>query len=65
MTTTVDKVPIVTGGWRGIGKAIALRLARDGFAVVIGYAGNQARADDTVEKIKAQGGPAIAVTSSA
>jgi 3-oxoacyl-[acyl-carrier protein] reductase len=61
MTTTSDKVAIVTGGSRGIGKAIALRLGSDGFAVAIGYAGNQARADETVAEIQAQGGRAIAV----
>lgn len=61
MTTTADKVAIVTGGSRGIGKAIALRLARDGFAVAIGYAGNQGRADNTVDEVKALGGRAIAV----
>ncbi|WP_341524356.1 SDR family oxidoreductase [Pseudomonas sp. G.S.17] len=52
---------MVTGGSRGIGKAIALRLARDGFAVAIGYAGSQDRADNTVDEIKATGGRAIAV----
>lgn len=61
MTTAADKVAIVTGGSRGIGKAIAMRLARDGFAVAIGYAGNQTEADNTVAAIKAQGGRAIAV----
>lgn len=61
MTTTTNKAAIVTGGSRGIGKAIALRLASDGFAVAIGFAGNQAQADATVAEIRQRGGRAIAV----
>ncbi len=60
-TTPTQPVAIVTGASRGIGKAIALRLARDGFAIVIHYAGNTAQAQDTVDKITAAGGQAIAV----
>jgi 3-oxoacyl-[acyl-carrier protein] reductase len=55
------KAAIVTGASRGIGKNIALRLAADGFAVAIGYAGNQAQADATVAEIQEKGGTAIAV----
>jgi 3-oxoacyl-[acyl-carrier protein] reductase len=61
MTTNVPKAAIVTGGSRGIGQAIAMRLAADGFAVTIGFAGNQAQADATVAAIAAAGGQAIAV----
>lgn len=61
MSTTTNKAAIVTGGSRGIGKAIALRLASDGFAVTIGFAGNQEQADATVAEIHARGGQAIAV----
>ncbi len=61
MTNQTDKVAIVTGGARGIGQAIAMRLAADGFAVTIGFAGNQAQADATVAAIAAAGGRAIAV----
>jgi 3-oxoacyl-[acyl-carrier protein] reductase len=61
MNTSTNKAAIVTGGSRGIGKAIALRLARDGFAVTIGFAGNQEQADATVAEIAAAGGRAIAV----
>jgi 3-oxoacyl-[acyl-carrier protein] reductase len=61
MNTSTNKAAIVTGGSRGIGKAIALRLASDGFAVTIGYAGNQEQADATVAEIAAAGGRAIAI----
>ncbi|MFZ6734982.1 SDR family oxidoreductase [Undibacterium sp. Ji42W] len=55
------KTAIVTGGSRGIGQAISLRLAADGFAVVVNYAGNVAKAQETVSAIQASGGKAIAV----
>ena len=51
---------VVTGGSRGIGRAVATRLARDGFAVVVNYAGNAAKAEEVVAEIKAAGGQAIA-----
>lgn len=50
------KVAIVTGSSRGIGAAIATRLAHDGLAVVINYAGNAAAADALVTKIRRAGG---------
>ncbi|ORE89875.1 short chain dehydrogenase [Aurantimonas sp. 22II-16-19i] len=52
---------IVTGGSRGIGAAIAARLAHDGFAVVVNYARNRACADQVVGTIEAAGGRALAV----
>ena len=55
-----NKVAIVTGGSRGIGAAIAERLANDGFAVVVNYSGNAAEAEALVSKIEADGGKAIA-----
>lgn len=55
------KVAIVTGASRGIGRAIAERLARDGAAVVVNYARSEAAANDVVRTIEANGGRALAV----
>ncbi|MFC0220117.1 SDR family oxidoreductase [Pseudochelatococcus lubricantis] len=55
-----QKVALVTGGSRGIGAAICIRLARDGFAVVVNYAGNAAAADAVVHEIISAGGKAMA-----
>lgn len=54
-------VAIITGASRGIGKAIALRLARDGFAVIVNYAGDADSADAVVDQIEAADGSAIAI----
>jgi 3-oxoacyl-[acyl-carrier protein] reductase len=61
MNQFAEKVAIVTGSSRGIGAAIAKKLAAEGFAVVVNYAGNRERADAVVTDIKNSGGKAIAV----
>jgi 3-oxoacyl-[acyl-carrier protein] reductase len=55
------KVALVTGSSRGIGRAIALRLGRDGANVVVTYAGNKDKAEEVVSAIKANGAKAIAI----
>jgi 3-oxoacyl-[acyl-carrier protein] reductase len=57
----MKQVAIITGASRGIGAAVAQRLAKDGFAVVVNYAGNVAEADKVVAAISANGGTAIAI----
>ena len=55
------KTALVTGASRGIGRAIALRLAQEGAAVAINYAGNTAAAEEVKSMIEAAGGKAIIV----
>jgi len=57
----VTRSAIVTGAVRGIGRATALRLARDGYQVVVNYRGDESEAKAVVDEIVAAGGTAIAI----
>jgi 3-oxoacyl-[acyl-carrier protein] reductase len=61
MDTNISKVAIITGASRGIGRAIALRLAQDNIAVVVNYAHRASDAEEVVQAIEAAGGRAIAL----
>lgn len=63
MKNLTDKVAVVTGSSKGIGAAIALALSEAGAKVIVNYSGNQAAADETVNRIKANGGEAYAIRS--
>jgi len=56
-----DKVVVITGGSRGIGRATAIAAAARGFKVVVGYVSNKIAADEVVAMIEAKNGKAIAV----
>ncbi len=57
----VEKAALVTGASRGIGRAIALALAKKGYVVAVNYAGSQAAAESVKEEIEAAGGRAIVI----
>lgn len=57
----MNKIGIITGASRGIGRVVAGRLAKDGFAVVVNYISNAAEAGEVVAEIKENGGNAIAI----
>jgi 3-oxoacyl-[acyl-carrier protein] reductase len=56
-----DRVALITGGSGGIGRGVALRAARDGFAVAVQYHGGADRAQQVVDEIAAAGGRALSV----
>ena len=56
----MKKVAIVTGASRGIGRAVAKRLAQDGFVVVVNYLSNAGEGDQVVAELKGIGGNTMA-----
>jgi 3-oxoacyl-[acyl-carrier protein] reductase len=62
MTSKFNKPAVlVTGASRGIGRAIALRLAKEGFAVVVNYLRNREQGEEVAREIEADGGSAVAI----
>jgi 3-oxoacyl-[acyl-carrier protein] reductase len=56
-----NKVALVTGASRGIGRAIAIDLAKNGASVAVNYSGSEAKANEVVDEIKANGGNAFSI----
>src|SRR4051794_8537750 len=61
MNTSNNRIAIITGGSRGLGRSMALHLAHDGADIVLTYQHNQAAAQDTVAAIAALGCKALAL----
>ena len=58
--TASTKTALITGAATGIGRAIAIRLAKDGISVAVNYVGSAALADEVVREIRKAGGTAVA-----
>src|SRR5438876_9371081 len=56
-----NRVALITGGTRGIGRGIALKLARDGARVAIGYRANKSAAQAALRQLQAAGADCVAV----
>lgn len=63
MTATIQKVALITGAATGIGRAIAIRLAKEGISVAINYMGSSTQADEVVKEIQVSGGVAKAFSA--
>ena len=61
MTKDDRRVALVTGGSGGIGRFVSLRLAKDGFSVVLNYAGNAEKAEQVAGEIKSAGGQTLVI----
>src|SRR4051794_29944265 len=61
MTSPSSKTALITGASGGIGRAVAKRLAKDGFDIVVHYAGNPGKAEELVSEVNQAGSKAIAV----
>ena len=61
MTKDNRRVALVTGGAGGIGRFVSLRLARDGFSVVLNYAGNAEKAEQVANEIKSADGQTLII----
>ncbi|MGI5837947.1 MAG: 3-oxoacyl-[acyl-carrier-protein] reductase [Chloroflexota bacterium] len=56
-----ERIALVTGGSRGIGRAIALKLARNGATVIVNYCSSEKAAQEVVDQIREEGGKAMAI----